>query len=437
MAYRFDLRSRMIQVALAGKLARQNHIIQATARAVWSHLYKNGFTVTGPIDTETVQNVYVRLVRDAIRSLTGFGYFAIVIDGLIPRVLDPETYVVVDRMSLFEISEKAHDDPFHVIFLDQTDCDTYRTKKPILYIQFAPTSTGHLTAPAMQLIDMHDAIVEFTRLALLNDGINLRPKAWTSERETTKQPGVYRFLEEEDVSLPSGDARLTGLRHAKADRSNRASHVMNVNRSRASAFEEMTAAQLVEDRRLGVLRGPFATACLSRVMEMDSVHDPSLLVEVNPNMNVTQMAPTHTRTDLVDLIRLFDQRMCNALGVPPTLLGLPAPNNVSNHDDEAVLLWENTINPVLAILNMALADSLACSVVKVNAISYKKTRDRSYLAPVRIELTHALSLTTILTLEPFLTDLALNKHMALCTGLDVKDFRPKRIEEVLAVGGKK
>ena len=439
----FDMRGRTVQVGIAGKLMRHNHILNATARAVWSHIYKNGFNIIGPIDTETVQTKYVRLVRDAIRSLVGFGYCALAIEGRTPYIIDPESYLVVDKESLVDWENKSKDD-YHVVFIDQSDCDKYRHKPPKLYVQFAPLSGGQLTCPAMQLVDMHDAIIEFIRLALINDGINVRPKAWTSLNDDKQYKGVFHFLEDEDYIDPKtknpyhnmasdDNPSISQRRKMKANRVRKGEHVASMNSARKYALDEHTAAGVIEDRKKGHIRGPFATACLSRVMDMDSVNDPSLIVDIMPNTSITQMAPTRTRTDLVDLIRLFDQRMCNAMGVPPTLLGLPAPNNVSNHADEAVMLWENIINPIRDLLNILLADAVELTTTKWNAIQYKKTRDRKFLLPVRIELLHALSMQSIFSLAPYLTEKAFNRHLATCTGLDEADFRTNHENGVFAV----
>lgn len=433
----FDMRGRTVQVGIAGKLLRHNHILNATARAVWSHIYKNGFKTAGPIESGTVQTVYVQLVRDAIRSLVGFGYFALAIDGQTPFIVDPESYLVVDRDSLIDWESKSNSE-FHAVFIEQTDCDRFRKKPPKIYIQFAPLSGGQLTCPAMQLVDMHDAIIEFTRLALLNDGINVRPKAWTSLNDDKKQDGVFHFLEPEpagNAGAGIGRPKIDG--NARKNRIQQAQYIADLNIMRKNAADENTAAAVIDDRRKGHLRGPFATACLSRSMDMDSVRDPSLIIDIMPNTSITQMAPTHTRADLVDLIRLFDQRMCNALGVPPTLLGLPAPNNVSNHDDEAVRLWENVINPIRDLLNLALKDAVEMATTKFNAIQYKKTRDRKFLAPVRIEIVHTLSMQTVFELAPYLTEPAFNKHLSTCTGLDIGDFRPKHELGIFAVKEKK
>lgn len=437
------MRGRTVQVGVAGKLMRHNHILNATARAVWSHIYKNGFNVVGPIESDIVQTVYVRLVRDAIRSLVGFGYFALAIEGRTPYIVDPESFLVVGRENLVDWESKSKDE-FHAVFIDQSDCDRFRKKPPKVYVQFAPLSGGQLTCPAMQLVDMHDAIIEFTRLALINDGINVRPKAWTSLNDDKKYTGVFHFLEEDDIAARTamdhghlGDKRPTRSEQysMKQNRMRKSQYIADMNGARKNALDDMTAAGVIEDRRKGHIRGPFATACLSRVMEMDSVNDPSLVVDIMPNTSITQMAPTHTRTDLVDLIRLFDQRMCNAMGVPPTLLGLPAPNNVSNHDDEAVMLWENIINPIRDLLNMALADAIEWTTTKWNAIQYKKTRDRKFLAPVRIEIVHTISLQTIFALGPYLTEKAFNRHLSTCTGLDIGDFRPNHELGIFAVSG--
>jgi hypothetical protein len=434
----FDMRGRTIQVGIAGKLLRHNHILNATARAVWSHIYKNGFKVIGPIDEETVQTVYVRLVRDAVRSLIGFGYFALGIDGKEPFIVDPESYLVVGKDHLIDWESKSSDD-FHAVFIDQVDCDRFRKKPPRVFVQFSPLSGGQLTCPAMQLVDMHDAIVEFTRLALINDGINVRPKAWASLNDDKKHDGVFHFLEDDDFQSRGMryDENLTrsDLLKTKRNRERQGQMVAGANEARKNLLDETTAATLLEDRQKGYLRGPFASACLSRVMDMNSVRDPSLLIDVMPNTTITQMAATHTRGDLVDLIRLYDQRMCNAMGIPPTLIGLPAPNNVSNHDDEAVRLWENIINPIRDVINIALVDAIAKTTTKWNAIRYKKTHDREFLKPVRIEIKHTLSMQAIFALGPYLTEKAFNRHLATCTGLDIGDFRPQHDLGIFAVKG--
>jgi len=192
----FDLRSRTRQIEIAGTLSFSNHIIQATSRAIWAHLYKSGFKVDGEFDTDVIEAVFVPFIRDATRSLVSFGYFAFVVVKKNPVLIDPTSYVVVPA-DVWKSCKEMGDDR-KVVFVRQTDCDKYRHHEPELVVMHAPLENGRLTCPAMSVVDMHDAIIEFTRLSLLSDNINLRPKAWVSSKEVSRNPGVYHFLDEND-----------------------------------------------------------------------------------------------------------------------------------------------------------------------------------------------------------------------------------------------
>jgi len=393
-----NFRSRITNVRLGAFLARTNHVVQATARAMTSHICKNGFKVTGNLEDALVQTQYVPFVRNAVTSILAVGYFAVALNNG-PVVLAPDMYVVVAA----EDADIPNPKPFNVIFLTQLDCDRYRHHPPLVYVQFAPTRTGQLTCPSMQIVDMHDATTEFIRLALLNDAINLRPKAWASERDSKVQSGVFSYLKEDDPFMTAEqkrDAEMT-----------------NKNRAGMSNFvaeRNKAQTQTTEEPRM------FASACVSRAIDPG---DPGTLVNVLPNLDITAMASTHTRTDLVELIRLFDQRMCNALGVPPYLIGLPVPMNAANNYLESLRLWECTVTPFRAMLNIALADIVEETVTKPGAIQFKKTRDRKWLQPTRIEIEPSLSIELLQALYPYLTPAAFAHHMAKGTGLQPTDFR--------------
>ena len=398
-----NFRNRINSVRLGAFLARTNHILQATARAMTSHICKNGFKVTGNLEDALIQTHYVPFVRDAITSLLAVGYFAVVINAGSPAILAPDIYVVVAA----EDADIPNPKPFNVIFLNQIDCDKYRHRQPNVYVQFAPTRTGQLTCPSMHIVDMHDATTEFIRLALLNDAINLRPKAWASERDSKMQSGVFTYLQEDEKYITPEEKRKFEL--TQKNRQEASNYVAERNKS---------LFQPAEEPRM------FASACVSRAIDPG---DPGTLVNVLPNLDITAMASTHTRTDLVELIRLFDQRMCNALGVPPYLIGLPVPMNAANNYLESLRLWECTITPFRAMLNIALADVVEETVTKPGAIQFKKTRDRKWLQPSRIEIEPSVSIELLQVLQPFLTPLAFARHMAKGTGLQPSDFQQEPI----------
>ena len=403
-----DFRSRVAQVQLAMKLAHSNHIIHATYRALWAHLYQGGFKVTGAVEKEKLYTVYTPFTRDAIRSIISVGYFAFVLDpsSKEPRVVDPSTYVVAsgDAMHM----DSSQDTTLRAIFLNQEDCETYRHNPPELYVQYAPSASGALTCPSMSLIDMHDAIIEFTRLALLGDNINLRPKAWISAKEVNKNPAVYHFLDSKDVD--SSDRAQT--QKNKKNRENMNSYITEQNSVRA---------RLQQERKIP---GTFTDTCISRTVEIDSgTNDPSLMVEIAPGMDITNMGATHLRSDLVHLIQLFDMRMCNALGIPAELLGVSTSRTSGvAASPETTRLWERIAEPYRDLLNIALAKAVEKTFTIQNAIMYKKTREREYLAPIRISLEACVSLERLLLLQPYMTATAFGKHAAALTGFAASDF---------------
>jgi hypothetical protein len=403
-----DFRNRVAQVKLAMQLSHSNHIIHATYRALWAHLYQGGFKVAGAVDKDILYTVYTPFTREAVRSIISVGYFAFVLDpsSKNPKVLEPSTYVVAsgDAMHL----DSSQDTTLRVIFLNQDDCDLYRNSPPELFVQYAPTASGQLTCPAMSVIDMHDAIIEFTRLALLGDNINLRPKAWISAKEANKNPAVYHFLDSKDVD--SSD--VAQQRKTKKNRDNMHAYISEQNSIRARLQQEQK------------IPGTFTDTCISRTVEIDSAtNDPSLMVEIAPGMDITNMGPTHLRSDLVHLIQLFDTRMCNALGIPAELLGVSTSRTSGvAASPETTRLWERIAEPYRDMLNIALAKAVEKTFTIQNAIKYKKTRDRSYLAPTRISLESSVSLEKLLILQPFMTATAFGKHASSLTGFAVSDF---------------
>jgi len=404
----FDFRSRVQQVHTALQLSRTNHIVQATCRAMWAQLYNNGFDVIGKVDPDVLELVYVPYGREAIKSLFAVGYFAFVIDTKThePRVLDPASYIVASSEILHFCVDKSKE--FNVVFLNQEDCEAYRTNPPELYIQYAPLLNGTLTCPAMSVIDMHDAIIEFTRLALLGDNINVRPKAWLSAKDHQKNPGVYHFLDESaTVSDPSK------FLHSKNIAQNR-----NGKQNFADCRNSMSARQTQETKTPGT----FTDTCISRQFQIDAVNDPSIRVEVAAGTDITNMGQTHTRSDLVSLIHLFDQRMCNALGIPLELLGLNGANKTTT-SRESSELWERMCVPYRNLLNISLAKAVEKTITQTNAKLYKKTRDRMHLLPVRISLNYSVTFDKLLILQPYMTPKGFAKTMALITGLEATDFQ--------------
>lgn len=406
-----QFRSRSCQVKIATKIGRENHIIQATIRAIWGHLYQNGFTIVGHIANDIVQTTYVPFVRNAIASLITVGYFAYIIEDGLPIILDPNTYVLVPTI---DIPSSRSTNAYTVVFITQRECDRYNKMMPVPYIQYAPDREGNLTCPSMQLVDMHDALIEFIRLALLNDAINLRPKAWVSEKDTTTTQGVYQFLPMEERDRPTRGFPQ-GLANGQP--------TLNREGKRAYTRDQNSLLSQVQHSVQSQEPRAFTTACFSRTMDIDALHDPSIMVHVNPNTEITAMGATHTRSDLVQLVQLFDQRMCTALGVPPHLLGQPGSRFDNSADVRVVELWENIIAPYREMINLALVSSVEETYVKFAAKQYKLTKDARYITPVRISIEPQISRDTILSLQPFLKQEAFNKLLAHNTGLDVADFR--------------
>lgn len=405
----FDFRNRVQQVRTALQLSRTNHIVQATCRAMWAQLYNNGFDVIGKVDKDVLELVYVPFGRDAIKSLYSVGYFAFVIDKKTdePRILDPASYIVASSDILQFSVDKSKE--YNVIFLNQEDCEAYRTNPPDLFIQYAPLLNGTLTCPAMSVIDMHDAIIEFTRLALLGDNINVRPKAWLSAKDQQKNPGVYHFLDASGETNPRAD-NIIQMKRAKDNRIGKQTF--------ADERNTMSARQMQETKTPGT----FTDTCMSRQFQMDAVNDPSIRVEVAAGTDITNMGQTHTRSDLVSLIHLFDQRMCNALGIPLELMGLTESSKTIS-SREGCELWERLCIPYRNLLNISFARAVEKTMTQQNAKLYKKTRDRSHLLPVRISLKYSITFDKLLILQPFMTPKGFAKSMALMTGLDATDFQ--------------
>lgn len=396
---------RVDQVKMAVKLGHSNHIFQSSTRALFNAITNDGFSITGNVDKSNITTEYLPFVQSAVTSLMTVGYFAFLCDHNTQKfiVFEPDTYVVVPRES--ELGVVAKSDPFVVIFLKQDDCDKYQKTPPKLVLLNTPTQNGLLQCPLMSVVDMHDAIIEFTRLALINDAINLRPKAWMSKKDTAHAPGVYHYLNPQD--LDSSEA-ATGYKLQK-NRNQAANYVAESNLRRAQGAWSSTNSS-------------FADTCISRNVVIDSEHDPSVLVEIMPNMDVTAMAPTKTRTDLVELIELFDRRMCNALGIPTALLGIHVPNLSSNDSELTTLLWTQQCKKYQTIINHALTILVESYITPRHAKEYKKSRNRDWLFPVKISLNSVLKKNDLLTLEPYLKPAAFAKQMALVTGLQPSDF---------------
>lgn len=403
-----DFKERTNQVKIAVTLSRSNHIVQSTIRAIFSQLQQQGLTIIGSVDKNDALEIFMPIIRDIINSLITVGYFAVVIDkNNKPKIIDPELYIVVPpTFFAFSNSGKKSDLDHNIVFLRQADCDTYRDNCPTLFLQYPPTECGILTCPLMSVVDMHDAIIEFIRLAILSDSINLRPKAWVSSKEVTKNPGVYHFLEPNEALDDISQRRI------------------KKNRENAEKYIEAKNANKRINSADGSSTRTFADTCISRKTIFDSANDPSIMVEVMPNMEITEMGQTKTRTDLVHLIELFDQRMCNALGIPTMLLGIQkSGHGASENSNHVMRLWETILVPYRFYLNNGLALIVEETILKKNLVQFKKTRNREFLNITRISFESSISFETLISLQPFLTASAFADLMAKQTGLKKKDFR--------------
>lgn len=409
-----DFHKRIQQVKIATHLSRSNHILQSTVRSIWAQLVQGGIKMTGKVDKDLIELVYIPFTRDALASILAVGYFAYVIDDLDrqPRVLEPDSYIVVksDAGHLVNPNSKKL---YNIVLCDQQDCDQYKDNPPELFIQHAPTRQGILTCPSMSVVDMHDAIIEFTRLALLNDAINLRPKAWISSKDNTRTAGVYHFLDASEVD----SSELKRQQQTKKNREGTEKHTIQQNLIRARQMAEHQTPRT------------FSDTCISRQANFDAVNDPSIMVEVTPNMDITAMGQTHTRNDLVELIHLFDRRMCNALGIPTVLLGIPTPGSAHLEASHSIRLWENIIMPYRNIVNLALTHAVEKTIVPFNALNYKKTKDTSWLQPIKIYFESCVSFDVLMQLQTFMTEKAFAERMASHTGLKVEDFKQSIKEE--------
>jgi hypothetical protein len=401
-----EFKDRSNQVQIAVNLCRHNHIIQSAIRAMSTDLLTSEFECTGNISPQAIELYYVPFVRDAVASLVTVGYLAFVVENQFPRILDPSTYIIAPPDIMAGKAQKIEKSTqgFDLIFLDQEDCDKYRNNRPELMIQYAPLKNGSLTCPCMTVIDMHDAILEFTRLALLNDAINLRPKAWISANDSISKPAVYHYL---DPSETSGDI----------------ANVRKSHQNRIGASNYISEQNMIRSQKPQPTSRSFADLCVSE--RVDPSLDPSLVIEVMPNMNITNMTASHTRPDLVALIELFDRRMCNALGIPTILLGIPAPGIAKLDSVYSIKLWESIIIPFRNILNIALAAVITKKIIPFHILQYKKTRDKAWLVPVTLILHTTLSKETLLEIQPFLTMKAFGKHMAQILGINPSDFISK------------
>ena len=401
-----EFQNRANQVRLAVKLSRSNHVVQCTIRAIFNAITDDGLSIRGKVDKRDIVTKYLPFVQSAVASLITVGYFAFLVDKTTHDIIvfEPDAYVVVPSECDHNLSI-ATDEPFIVIFLKQDDCDKYRKTPPKLVILNPPTETGLLQCPVMSVVDMHDAIIEFTRMAIINDAINLRPKAWISKKDTAHAPGVYHYLDPKD--LDSSEA-ATGDKLQK-NREQAARYVAEQNMRRGHDTWSSTNSS-------------FADTCISRKVVIDAVHDPSVLVEVLPNMDITAMAQTRTRTDLVDMIQLFDRRMCNALGIPTLLLGIPAPGMAHVEEEGAMTIWKQQCKNYMNIMNHSFAILVEHYITPRHAQEYKKSRDRSLLYPVKLSLNMSLTKNELISLAPFLKPAAMAKHMAAATGLEASDF---------------
>ena len=400
-----NFRQRVEYVRMAMNLARSNHIVQATARAIWGQLFQNGFTVVGVQD---IEKTFTPFVREAIFSLVAVGYFAFVMEPgplPLPYLLPPESYIIVAGRDIPHFKGST----YNAFFLKQKDCDKYRNNPPSVFVQNAPLFTGQLTCPSMSIIDMHDAIIEFTRLALLNDSINLRPKAWLTKKGTTIDAGVYgsSFMYGNEFKKSSGFTEADNSRNSKLQ-------YMNELKERNSL-----RSRLLEEH--GPYRS-FANACLSR--QLDISHDPSIAIELEPGIDIVPMPPAHTRVDLVQLLSSFDYRMCNAMGIPPSYLGLASLTADHRDRDSSGELWIKTIQPTRLLINRALEEIVIRSYTTIHAINYKKTGNKKFLVPVSISIEPSINSTQLLTMQPYLTHEAFALYMSKATGLLPSDFRP-------------
>lgn len=400
-----EFQYRADQVRLAVYLSQTNHIVISTIRALFNAVTESGLHTEGFVDDNEHVTIYLPFIQNAIKSLISVGYFAFCLDNDRIIVFEPDSYIVVPPDSLH--SQGNMTEEFNVIFLKQEDCEKFRKNPPKLILLNAPTKGGKLQCPVMSVVDMHDAIIEFTRLALINDAINLRPKAWMSKKDTAHAPGVYHYLDAKD--LDSSDA-ATGHK-SKKNRSEASNYIAEQNYLRGQKNDTYNTTRT------------FADTCISRHVVVDSDNDPSVLVEIMPNMDVTAMGQTHTRKDLVDLIQLFDRRMCNALGIPTLLLGIPAPGMVHVEEESSMALWKQQCKNIVHIINYAFSILVEAFLTPLHAQKYKKTKDKKYLYPVRIFLNMILSKKNVLELQPFLKPKSFAKHMANATGLEVGDFQ--------------
>lgn len=403
-----SLRSRFGYVDLACRVATENHIIKATCHAADSYLLQQGIdTVHFPEEElADIELVYTPFIYAAVSSIYTVGYFAFVMDRingkLRPRILPPHAYILVTA-SNFDHSDMRPKTYYTVILRNQDECDRYRANPPTPYVLHPPEDTGKLASPTLNLIDMHDTVLELVRLSLLHEAIRTRPKAWLTHRDK-KDDACYSFLNESTKHCGTSSQHPPG----NPDRS---VHEDMLQRNRNLAQERHFDSPAT-----------FSRSLMNRSITMDAVKDPGVLVHAPPDFNVVQMSDTPPRHDLEHIIRLFDQRMCNSLGVPPAVIGLLQSAQATTSVPESLRAWQSSLSPFRNLINHALADALDHSHTKIAAIKYKKTRDRKWLNPVRLSLSPAISLETALTLQPYLKPKEFAEIISKITGIKSTDF---------------
>lgn len=399
-----SLKTRFQFVDLACRIASENHIVKATCHAAGSYLLQNGFKHDGFSidDKHDIATIFHSFVYESVASLYTTGYFAYVIDRvngkLRPRILPPYSYILVTPVSYAHLDfvPKTY---YTVVLRNQEQCDLYRRNQPVSYILHPPHDSGRLNSAVLNLIDMHDAVIELLRLTLIHDAIRIRPKAWLT-RQHKKDSPCYDFLDH-TIDLPVEIRENT----------------------RPSIYSDMLNrnARLTEDRSSFSV-DTFTKSILSRTIDSTADKDPSILIHAPPDFDLTQMNDTPIRPDLEPLIRLFDQRMCNSLGVPSAIIGLLQNSQASTSVPESVRAWQSSLVPFRNIINIALADVVAVSYTKIAVMQFKKTRDRKFLSPIYISLTPAVSLDTVLNLQPYLKPEEFAKIVSEITGLKPSDF---------------
>ena len=410
---------RIEHVNAAVNVLSTNHIMEGNTRAVFAFLYNTGLNIKGNIPKRYINTSVIPFIRNVIDSLVTVGYFAFVFEKLTPVLLEMDSYILVPPLMCTE-AIKCHP-LYDLLFIRQQEHDKYRNITPILYIHQPPKQNGNITTACLKIVDMNDWIVEYNRLALLNDAMNMRPKCWiTKKNEKDTVLACYPYYESAGNTAGDTDGITSAdEREKKLDTSR--NYVNNENYLKAMKQQEIKQTTT------------FLKTCMPRIFPIDAENNPSVVVEVLPGTDVVPMPSTHTRQDLVDLMRLFDQRMCNALGVPPTIIGLPAPTNVSLDPEQAIKLWVRSLIPYRDIINLALED-IVNTFVQVSVLKAREAQNNgpSESFEYGLELQKGYEDNELYLLQPFLTPAAFARHMSRYKDIPLVDFRKEDPYELTA-----